>query len=139
VQGRFREVLPDPAAPAADGVRRLLLSSGKMYYDLAAHREKAGANGVALARLEQVYPFPSEQILEALKVYPNVREVWWVQEEPENMGAYHFVHLRLHRALPDGVRFDHVAREESGSPATGSATIHDLEQQALLEAAFEGL
>src|SRR5206468_914331 len=104
-------------------------SSGKVYYDLAAHREKTGVAGAALGRLEQIYPFPSEQILQALDAYPNARELWWVQEEPENMGAYHFVHLRLHRTLPDDVRFDHVARGESGSPASGSATVHDLEQQ----------
>ena len=94
---------------------------------------------MALIRLEQLYPFPSEQIVKLLATYPNLAELRWVQEEPENMGAYRFVHWWLHRALPEDVGFSHVAREESGSPASGSATVHEREQAEILEAAFEGL
>jgi 2-oxoglutarate decarboxylase len=134
--GHFREVLPDAEAKSGQ-VRTLVLASGKVVYDLLAHREAKGIQDVAVARFEQLYPFPQEQILQVLQSYANVREIRWVQEEPENMGAYHFVHRLLHRALPDGITLTHVARPESGSPATGSATVHEREQQALVEAAFE--
>jgi multifunctional 2-oxoglutarate metabolism enzyme len=139
VGGRFGETLPDPASPSPDGVRRVLLCSGKVYYDLDERRKEQGVDGVAIVRVEQLYPFPAEQVLEVLRGYPNVRDVLWVQEEPENMGAYTFVHGRLHQSLPEGVTFGHVARIESGSPATGSATMHDLEQRELLDRAFQGL
>jgi 2-oxoglutarate dehydrogenase complex dehydrogenase (E1) component-like enzyme len=139
VSGHFQEVLADPSAPPADVVRGLILCSGKIYYDLAAKRAQGVGSAAALVRVEQVYPFPAEQILEQFRRYPNAREIRWVQEEPENMGPYRFVHWWLHhRHLPEGVRFSHVARAESGSPAAGSTTIHDLEQKALLEQAFEG-
>jgi multifunctional 2-oxoglutarate metabolism enzyme len=138
--GHFREVLPDPKGDAgAGGVRAMLLSSGKVSYELAERREKEGLDHVALVRLEQLYPFPLDQLLEQLGRYPNLRHVRWVQEEPENMGAWRFVHERLHDAIPAGIRFSHASREESASPAAGSATLHELEQKRLLEEAFEGL
>ena len=139
VEGHFREVLPDSADPPADEIKRVILCSGKVFYDLLAEREKSGTNGAALVRVEQLYPFPAEQILEQVKRYPSAREVWWVQEEPENMGGYRFVHWWLHRVLPDRVAFTHVSRVESGSPASGSATVHNAEQAQLLASAFEGL
>ncbi|TML00471.1 MAG: multifunctional oxoglutarate decarboxylase/oxoglutarate dehydrogenase thiamine pyrophosphate-binding subunit/dihydrolipoyllysine-residue succinyltransferase subunit [Actinobacteria bacterium] len=139
VLGRFQEVLPDPNDLPAEGVRAVLLSSGKLFYELAAKREKESRTDVAIVRLEQLYPFPAEQVLEQLARSPNAKAVRWVQEEPENMGAYAFVHARLHSALPKGIPFSHVARPESASPAGGSATIHELEQQHLLERAYEGL
>jgi 2-oxoglutarate dehydrogenase complex dehydrogenase (E1) component-like enzyme len=116
-----------------------LLCSGKVYYDLVEHREKAGRQDVAILRLEQLYPFPREQLFEALGSYPNVRALRWVQEEPENMGAYYYLHTVLHSGLPGEIAFSHVSREESASPATGSATLHEQEQQELLASAFEGL
>jgi 2-oxoglutarate dehydrogenase E1 component/2-oxoglutarate decarboxylase len=138
--GHFREVLPDPRDPAPGDVRRLVLSSGKVWYDLDAHRTKQDVTGAALVRVEQLYPFPADQILAQLERYPGAREVMWVQEEPENMGAYHFVHWWLHhRHLPERVAFRHVARPESGSPASGSATVHELEQADLVARTFEGL
>jgi multifunctional 2-oxoglutarate metabolism enzyme len=90
-------------------------------------------------RVEQLYPWPEDDILTTVAAYPNAREVWWVQEEPANMGAWNFVHARLARALRDRAELRHVAREASASPATGSQTIHEREQQQLLAAAFEGL
>ncbi len=139
VRGHFQEVLPDPKDAASGEVRAVLLSSGKLYYELAAKREKESRTDVAIVRLEQFYPFPGDQVLEQLARYPNAKAVRWAQEEPENMGAYAFVHARLHSALPKGIAFSHVARPESASPAGGSATIHELEQQDLLARAFEGL
>jgi 2-oxoglutarate dehydrogenase complex dehydrogenase (E1) component-like enzyme len=90
-------------------------------------------------RVEQLYPWPEDEILTTAATYPNAREVWWVQEEPANMGAWAFAHARLARALRDRAELRHVAREASASPATGSQTIHEREQQQLLAAAFEGL
>jgi multifunctional 2-oxoglutarate metabolism enzyme len=94
---------------------------------------------VAIVRIEQLHPFPKDQILEQVGRHSNAKTVRWVQEEPENMGAYHFIHGPLHSTLPDGISFTHAARDESGAPATGSATVHDAEQEDLIEAAFEGL
>ncbi|HYT29244.1 MAG TPA: multifunctional oxoglutarate decarboxylase/oxoglutarate dehydrogenase thiamine pyrophosphate-binding subunit/dihydrolipoyllysine-residue succinyltransferase subunit, partial [Actinomycetota bacterium] len=140
VAGHFDEVLPDPAAPAADGVRAVILSSGKVFYELDERRQaEAGAGHVALVRIEQLYPFPGRRIRELLAGYPNVERVRWVQEEPDNMGAYRFVHWRQDRFLPDGVTFDQVSRAGSGSPAAGSTALHEQEQDRLLRAAFEGL
>ncbi|HXF57341.1 MAG TPA: multifunctional oxoglutarate decarboxylase/oxoglutarate dehydrogenase thiamine pyrophosphate-binding subunit/dihydrolipoyllysine-residue succinyltransferase subunit, partial [Actinomycetota bacterium] len=139
-RGHFREVLDDPSSPDPAGVRSAVLCSGKIFYQLDERREREGVGrDLPLIRLEQLYPFPGEQVMERLRAYPNLRRVRWVQEEPENMGAYSFVHRHLHRLLPEGVAFDHVSRPESSSPATGSATLHELEQRELLRAAFEGL
>src|SRR5204862_3716564 len=85
VEGHFQEVLPDPRGPSAESVEVVLLCSGKVFYDLEARREKTNAEGVAIVRVEQLYPFPEEQILDQVRRYPNVKEVRWVQEEPENM------------------------------------------------------
>jgi 2-oxoglutarate decarboxylase len=137
--GHFRELLPDPAQPDPGKVSGLLLCSGKLYYELAERREDEGLDHVAIVRVEQLYPFPADQILQVIGGFPNAREVRWAQEEPENMGADAFVHARLHSILPEGLALSHAARSESASPATGSATIHELEQQELLRAAFEGL
>jgi 2-oxoglutarate decarboxylase len=138
--GHFREVLPDPSATMKpEDVTGVVLTTGKVFYQLAEHREKEGISNVALVRLEQYYPFPLQQILEQIRRYPNAAELRWIQEEPENMGAYRFVHWHLSRDLPGDVAFSHVARDESGSPATGSATVHEREQQQILQAAFEGL
>ena len=131
LHGSFRETLADETVTVED-VRTLVLCSGKVYYELDERRRKDDVGAVAIGRVEQFYPFPLDQLLEQIGRYPNLQEVRWVQEEPENMGGYRFVHWRLHRALPEGVRFSHVARVESGSPATGSATVHELEQQDLL-------
>jgi 2-oxoglutarate dehydrogenase complex dehydrogenase (E1) component-like enzyme len=138
VEGQFREVLPDPQEPRTEAVTTLILCQGKVFYELDDRRTKEGREDVALVRLEQVYPFPVDQIQEQVKRYSNLTEVRWVQEEPENMGSYGFVHAQLHHrdALPKGVRFTHVAREEGPSPATGSATIHEREQARLLDQAL---
>jgi 2-oxoglutarate decarboxylase len=139
VTGHFRELVLDPAQPDPGKVTGLILCSGKLYYGLAERREEERLAHVSIVRLEQLYPFPKDQILELLGAFPNVRKLRWAQEEPENMGADSFVHAHLHSILPEGVALSHVARPESPSPATGSATIHDQEQQELLRAAFASL
>jgi 2-oxoglutarate dehydrogenase complex dehydrogenase (E1) component-like enzyme len=116
----------------------VLLCTGKVGHELMGKRDELGAPATVV-RVEQLYPWPEDDILTTIAAYPNAREVWWVQEEPANMGAWNFVHPRLARALRDGAELRHVAREASASPATGSQTIHEREQEQLLAAAFEGL
>ncbi|MGH9189782.1 MAG: multifunctional oxoglutarate decarboxylase/oxoglutarate dehydrogenase thiamine pyrophosphate-binding subunit/dihydrolipoyllysine-residue succinyltransferase subunit [Acidimicrobiales bacterium] len=141
VSGRFEEVLDDPAfaatAPRA-AVRRVVLTSGKVSYDAMARRD-AGKLPAAVVRLEQLYPWPATRISEVLASYPEAAEVSWLQEEPENMGAWSFVHARLEGGLPGGRRLTHVSRRESASPATGSHTVHQREQERLLDEVFVGL
>jgi multifunctional 2-oxoglutarate metabolism enzyme len=135
--GSFRETLRDEGAP--DGVRRVLLCSGRVAFDLIGRRDAEG-HPAAIVRVEQLYPTPLEQIREAIESYgDDVTDVVWVQDEPENMGAWPFMHLRLHRLLRDDYELRHVSRYESASPATGSAAVHEREQEDLLDRAFEGL
>jgi 2-oxoglutarate dehydrogenase E1 component len=128
VDGVFRPVLTEQR-PAS----RVLLSSGKMAYDLSKRRDELGLDDVAIVRLEQLYPFPAVALREALAPFGDAQVVW-VQEEPENMGAKRFVVRHLRREL--GVDADAVARTESASPATGSMKVHQQEQERLLEAAL---
>jgi 2-oxoglutarate dehydrogenase E1 component len=132
--GSFREVIDDAAANP-DLVTRVLVCSGKVYYDLLAKREKLGTQAVAVVRLEQLYPWPDEQLRAVLGRYRRTRDWVWVQEESQNMGAWHFVEPRL-RAK--GYPFEYVGRDESASPATGSHHVHEVEQHELVDAAFGG-
>jgi 2-oxoglutarate decarboxylase len=134
--GGFREVLDDTTVEPSS-VRRVLLCSGKVAYDLIKHRDETAAP-VAVVRVEQLYPWPQEQIAALLDRYEHADSVFWVQEEPENMGSWPFAHGRLHALLPDRVKLGHASREESGSPATGSSVMHALEQEDLVERAFAG-
>jgi 2-oxoglutarate dehydrogenase E1 component len=137
-QGSFEEVLDDPAAPPADEVRRLVFCSGKVAWDAMAERDKRAAP-VAVVRIEQLYPFPQERLLEVLDRYPHARDLVWLQEEPENMGPWNFVEARTWRIKERGYDLRHVARVESGSPATGSKTVHDQELADLMDETFAGL
>ena len=135
VQGAWREVLDDVAVDR-EQVRRLVLCSGKVAYDAIARRDRiveAGGAPMAVVRVEQLYPWPGEQISALLESYPAAAEVVWLQEEPENMGAWLFVHGRLHRLVGSRYQLRHVSRAQSGSPATGSGAIHQLEHEDLLE------
>jgi 2-oxoglutarate dehydrogenase E1 component len=138
VSGSFQEVLDDPFVADRAAVRRLVFCSGKVVWDAMAERDRRDAP-VAVIRLEQLFPFPQQQILDVLTSYPNARELVWLQEEPENMGSWHFVEHRVWRVKEQGYDIRHVARVESGSPATGSATIHDQELADLMEDTFTGL
>jgi multifunctional 2-oxoglutarate metabolism enzyme len=122
--GRFEPVLADPPPP--DKVERLILCTGKVFYDLAKARED---KRTAIVRVEELYPFPETELKEQLDRYPDAEKVW-VQEEPENMGAWWYMERLCRGEL--GVDLRVVAREESASPATGSQTIHKQEQQDLL-------
>ncbi|WP_309230007.1 hypothetical protein [Blastococcus sp. TML/M2B] len=117
-------------------VRRVLLCSGKVAYDLMAQRESEGSTDVAVVRVEQLYPLPAQQIAEALEQYPNATDVVWVQEEPANMGAWQFMAVNLPEHLPSGRTFRRVSRRASASPAVGSAKVHDVEQRQLVAEAL---
>jgi multifunctional 2-oxoglutarate metabolism enzyme len=138
VSGRFREVLDDPSIDDPSSVRRVVLTSGKVAYEAMAWRDRHGLPA-AVVRVEQLHPWPEMLVLDALARYGGADEVVWLQEEPENMGAWNFVHNRLHRMLRDRFRLRHVSRPLSASPATGSQTVHQREQQALLDQTFDGL
>ncbi|MFI5042112.1 MAG: multifunctional oxoglutarate decarboxylase/oxoglutarate dehydrogenase thiamine pyrophosphate-binding subunit/dihydrolipoyllysine-residue succinyltransferase subunit, partial [Acidimicrobiales bacterium] len=135
-EGTFEEVLGDPATPDPSTVRRVLLCSGKVAYKLIDRRAATRAPA-AVIRVEQLYPWPEDQVAEMIARYEHADEVVWVQEEPENMGAWSFVHGRLHTLLREDYRLRHVARAEAGSPAAGSSTFHELEEADLLARVFE--
>jgi 2-oxoglutarate dehydrogenase E1 component len=132
VQGRFRPVIAEEGSP--EETTRVVLVSGKLYYDLVAAREAQGARHVAIVRLEQLYPLATDEILAAIsRLRPGV-ELVWAQEEPSNMGAWDYVDAHLAPRLPSPVQL--VARSPSASPASGSATRHKLEQEQLVREAL---
>jgi 2-oxoglutarate dehydrogenase E1 component len=135
--GSFEEVLDDPAITDPQSVQRLVFCSGKIAWDAIAERDRRSAP-VAVIRIEQLYPFPSERLLEVLARYSNSRDLVWLQEEPENMGPWNFVEARTWRIKERGYDLRHVSRVESGSPATGTKAIHDQELSDLMEETFQG-
>nr|MBA3286901.1 multifunctional oxoglutarate decarboxylase/oxoglutarate dehydrogenase thiamine pyrophosphate-binding subunit/dihydrolipoyllysine-residue succinyltransferase subunit [Acidimicrobiia bacterium] len=133
--GSFNEVLDDPHVTDCDAVTRLVFCSGKVAWDAMAERDKRRAP-VAVVRVEQLYPLPTEQMLRLLEHYPNARQLLWLQEEPENMGSWGFIEHHVWRIKDRGYDLRHAARVESGSPATGSKAIHDQELADLMDAVF---
>jgi multifunctional 2-oxoglutarate metabolism enzyme len=132
--GEFRFVFDDPEAPA--DVRRVLLCTGKVAFDLMAYRKEQGLTDTAIVRVEQLYPFPYDDLWQVFKRYHHARDIRWVQEEPQNMGAWNFVLGKLREALQPPYHLSFVGRVHSGSPASGSSTLHDIEQKRLVEEAF---
>src|SRR5258707_510354 len=135
--GRFQKLLWDARADASQ-VRRLLLCSGKIYFDLLLAGDKIDSS-IGIARIEQLYPFPNEELKALLERLPNLSEVFWVQEEPKNMGAWRYMLPLLQELLssrpgPPSLRF--VGRVESASPATGFYEAHILEQKQIVEEAL---
>jgi 2-oxoglutarate dehydrogenase E1 component len=138
--GSFQPVLDDPVASRerAGQITRLVLCSGKVYVDLVKHPAFAGAEAVAAARIEELYPFPADELETVLTGYPHLREVVWLQEEPQNMGAWGFVQGRIRGLLPASVELRYIGRAESASPAEGSLGRHTVEQNRILAAALQG-
>jgi 2-oxoglutarate dehydrogenase E1 component len=135
---RFRDVLPDERETQPEGINRILICNGKVYYDLVRRRDELKRDDVAVVRIEQLYPLPVEDLRAALAGYADGTRAVWVQEEPENMGAWQFLRIHLGQTLFDRLPFSGVFRPESASPATGSGSSHKLEQQRLLGEAFGG-
>jgi 2-oxoglutarate dehydrogenase complex dehydrogenase (E1) component-like enzyme len=134
-EGSFRPVLGDPTADASQ-VRRLVLCSGKVYYDLAGHELRAEARSIAIGRLEQLYPFPVADAAELVRSFPQLEEVVWAQEEPQNMGAWRAIRHRLEESLPGGVRLRYVGRPWRASPSEGYPTAHLREQDRIVREAL---
>lgn len=133
--GSYQPVLEDPAQTKK--CSRILICSGKIYYELVQEREKLKREDVAIVRLEQFHPFPADALAEALAKYADETPTFWVQEEPENMGAWRYLHCRVGLRLFDRFPFSGVFRPASASPATGSHRSHKMEQEHLLAIAFE--
>ena len=131
--GGFKPVIDDVEVSDKQRVQRIVLCSGKVFYDLIAARKKAGAETVAIVRLEQFYPFPEKALREIFASYPNAKELVWTQEEAKNMGGWHFVQPRLTNLLDGCNRPVFVGRAASASPATGSYSIHEMEQKQLID------
>jgi 2-oxoglutarate dehydrogenase E1 component len=137
--GEFRPVLDDPGRPDEadrESVERLVLCQGKIYYDIVGHEERGNAPGVAVARLEQLYPFPVERAKALVSRYPNIRSLVWAQEEPQNMGAWRPIRHRLEEAKPEGVPLLYVGRPWRASPSEGYPTAHLREQDRIVRAAL---
>ena len=135
-QGRFRRILPDALARPAEAVRRILLCSGKIYYELEKHRETSKRDEVAILRLEQLYPLDLEDLRSQLAGYPAGTPLFWVQEEPEGMGAWRYLRAQFGEKLFCRYPFSGIFRPASASPATGSASSHKKEQTQIIESAF---
>jgi 2-oxoglutarate dehydrogenase E1 component len=134
--GGFLPVIDDREIENAAAVERVVLCSGKVYYDLVEGRKKAGVGNVAIVRMEQFYPFPGNRLREVLAKYPAAKQLVWAQEEPKNMGGWTFVEQRLEDILAKGERAIYVGRVASASPATGSYAIHQAEQAELVNKAL---
>ena len=136
-QGRYQRVLPDTKLSEGP-VDRVLLCSGKIFYELVEARANLKCENVAILRLEQFYPLPESQLAAALRSYAAGTPVFWVQEEPENMGAWSFLRFRCGTKLLGRYPFHGITRPASASPATGSGRSHKLEQKEIIDKAFEG-
>jgi 2-oxoglutarate dehydrogenase E1 component len=136
-QARFFSVLDDPeAARSPEAINRVVLCSGKVAVDLFTSEARRSAAGIAICRVEQLYPFPSVALGEVLDRYPSARDVVWLQEEPENMGAWEFMRPRLEELIGDRRPLRYIGRARNSSPSEGSAAWHQLNQTALVEQAF---
>jgi 2-oxoglutarate dehydrogenase E1 component len=133
--GQFQRVIAD-AGNKPKAVKRVLLCSGKVFYELSQAREEKKRRDVAIVRVEQLYPLPVKPLQEALKNYADGTPVCWVQEEPDNMGAWRFMRHQLGASLFERLPFSGISRPASASPATGSASSHKLEQQKIIDGAL---
>ena len=137
--GTFEFVLDDPKTPdRKDEVERLVLCSGKIYYDIDAAPKRDEAKGVAVARVELLYPFAKEQLSELISTYPSLKEIVWIQEEPRNMGAWSVMQRRMPELLPEGVEMGYVGRPPRASPGEGYAVAHTKEQERIVLTALMG-
>ncbi len=136
-EGRFQPFIKDETNVDTDKLERLVICSGKVYYDLLKYQQENKIDNIAVARLEQIYPFPDKDVKEYLSSMPNVKEIVWCQEEPKNMGAWTFVATRFMEEFDDGQKLIYAGRQASASPAAGQKAMHDAEQQKLVEEAMK--
>jgi len=136
-QGEFQRIIPDTSTRPAEQVTRVLLCTGKIYYELAAHRAEAKRNDVAIIRMEQLYPLRHELLQAALKPYREGTPVFWVQEEPANMGPWIFLRVHLSERLFGRFPFSGITRAAASTPAGGSPRRHKQEQAYIIRRAFD--
>jgi 2-oxoglutarate dehydrogenase E1 component len=135
--GGFDRVIDDPALPGSrEQVTKLVLCSGKVYYDIAMYEERASAPHIAVARVELLYPFPEVELTELMDSYPNLEQVVWVQEEPRNMGGRAFMRRRMAKILPERLSYDYVGRQLRAAPGEGYAAAHKREQARIVRVAL---
>jgi len=138
-EGSFQFVLDDPRAQdRKQEIRRLVLCSGKVYYDMDGHERREQAKSVAIARVELLYPFARDQLGELIASYPNLEEIVWVQEEPQNMGAWKVTSRRMPELVPEGVEFRYIGRPQRASPSEGYPPAHRSEQERIVLTALTG-
>ncbi|MGD8630524.1 MAG: 2-oxoglutarate dehydrogenase E1 component, partial [Gammaproteobacteria bacterium] len=131
-EGGFRPVIGDSLPGDTAGVSRLVMCSGRVYYDLLERRQAAGLAHVALVRIEQLYPFPWRLLREELARYPNVREYCWCQEEPKNQGAWYATRHKFEEIIGAENRLIYTGREALSAPAVGYASLHVQQQESLV-------
>ena len=135
VKGAFQVILPDPAPPKE--VKKLIFCTGKIFHELFEIRKMKKISDTMIVRLEQLYPFPFDQISEIFKKYKEIKDIRWIQEEPRNMGAWNFAFERFQKILHKSNQIHFVGRLPSASPAAGSFQMHLAEHELLLRQAFE--
>jgi len=126
-------VIDDPDLPGSrEDITKLVLCTGKVYYDIDASERREGADKVAIARVEVLYPFAKEQLERVIASYPNLKEIAWVQEEPRNMGAWKVMSRRMPDVLPEGVALTYIGRQGRASPGEGYSGAHAREQERIV-------
>jgi 2-oxoglutarate dehydrogenase E1 component len=136
-KGEFKTVIAEASAEiVAEKVKRVVVCSGKVYYDLVRSRTERKAPEVAILRVEQLYPFPHKAFAAEMRKYPNASDVVWCQDEPQNQGAWFFVQHYIHENMADGQKLGYAGRPASASPAVGYAHLHQEQQKTLLDQAF---
>jgi 2-oxoglutarate dehydrogenase E1 component len=137
--GHFERVIDDPrfAESGRDQVTKLVLCSGKIYYDIAGHEERDAASHIAIARVELLYPFPEEDLVKLIESYPNLKRVVWVQEEPRNMGPRAFMRRRMAKILPQHMSYDYVGRQLRAATGEGYSAAHKREQARIVRVALD--
>jgi 2-oxoglutarate dehydrogenase E1 component len=135
-EGKYEPFIPDLEVENKKDIDRVVICSGKVYYDLYQKRQKENIDNVAIARLEQFYPFPDKDVNKMLKEYSHVDDIVWCQEEPKNMGGWTFVAPRIMNELQDSQSLRYVGRQASASPAAGQMKVHKAEQNKLVEEAL---
>ena len=135
-RGGFQTVIGEVKEIKAEKVKRIVVCSGKVYYDLVKKREERGSDDVAIVRIEQLYPFAHKAFANEIKKYPNAIEIVWAQDEPQNQGAWFFVQHYIHENMLDGQKLGYSGRAASASPAVGYSHLHQEQQKALVDGAF---
>jgi 2-oxoglutarate decarboxylase len=135
-ESRFNAIIDDPKVTDPSAVRKVLLVSGKLFYELAAERDKRGLTDVALVRIEQLYPVPVRRLGAIFERYSGATDVRWVQEEPANQGGWPFYGLHLPELFPEVPRLTRVSRRVMAAPSAGSGKVHEVEQREIIEKAF---